>query len=236
MARDSDAEEGALFICNNDGTRRAIGLQYILEAGTKEVNLPTSGIVKITLGSPYLPINGEYSFSLLDDARTYEAPEGLHEGEDEEEGEMEYSFIACSGYPMKKLTDDGMTVNCKLYRINEDKSETEIDSKSLSYSQAEIMHCESMEASGYKRYEEKLSYTNAALSKPGTYKLKVSFTWSALNPAEFVFTVSGSDTAIGEVSAPTPAHDSKTYDLQGRVVKAPRKGVYIRGGRKIVVR
>ena len=36
--------------------------------------------------------------------------------------------------------------------------------------------------------------------------------------------------------APTPAHDSKTYDLQGRVVTAPRKGVYIRGGRKIVVR
>lgn len=73
------------------------------------------------------------------------------------------------------------------------------------------------------------------MSKPGTYKLKVSFTWSALNPAEFVFTVSGS-TAIDEINAPTPAHDSKTYDLQGRVVTAPRKGVYIRGGRKIVVR
>ena len=98
------------------------------------------------------------------------------------------------------------------------------------------MHCESMEASGYKRYEEELSYTNAALSKPGTYKLKVSFTWDDLNDAEFVFTVSGSDTAIDEVSAPAPAHGSKTYDLQGRVVTAPRKGVYIRGGRKIVVR
>ena len=200
-----------------------------------ELNLPTSGTMQVTLESPYLPIFGLFNITLKADARTYEAPEGLHEGEDEEEGEMEYSFIACSGYPMKKLTDDGMTMNCKLYRINEDKSETEIDSKSLSYSQAEIMHCESMEASGYKRYEEELSYTNAALSKPGTYKLKVSFTWDDLNDAEFVFTVSGS-TAIDEINAPTPAHGSKTYDLQGRVVKAPRKGVYIRGGRKVVVR
>ena len=227
----SDFMKGVIKKCCDD-TTIADGYQ---EDCTMELNLPTSGTMQVTLESPYLPIFGLFNITLKDDARTYEAPEGLHEGEDEEEGEMEYSFIACSGYPMKKLTDDGMTMNCKLYRINEDKSETEIDSKSLSYSQAEIMHCESMEASGYKRYEEELSYTNAALSKPGTYKLKVSFTWDDLNDAEFVFTVSGS-TAIDEINAPTPAHDSMTYDLQGRVVKAPRKGVYIRGGRKIVVR
>ena len=34
----------------------------------------------------------------------------------------------------------------------------------------------------------------------------------------------------------TPSTDSRIYDLQGRVVTAPQKGVFIRGGKKVVVK
>lgn len=48
--------------------------------------------------------------------------------------------------------------------------------------------------------------------------------------------IGGSATGIDEVVAEEPAKDNKIYDLSGRLVTQPQKGIYIQNGNKLVVR
>ena len=202
------------------------------ETYTQEVALRNGGPLTVILSSPQLSLYVKQEKELLEDARTFKVDE-----EQGKEGNLIINIIACSGYPIKvQPKNSGETVYYKLYRINEDKSETELDTKTEFLTEEEILENQSMIDTKNKKYEVLFNYGNAEMSKPGTYKLKISFTWAALKDAEFIIEVEGSDTAISERTADSTADSGKTYDLQGRVVSTPRKGVYIRNGKKVIGR
>ena len=206
------------------------------ETYTQEASLRNGGPLTMILSSPQLSLYVKQEKELLEDARTFKVDE-----EQGKEGDLIINIIACSGYPIKvQPQNSGETVYYKLYRINEDKSETELDTKTEFLTEKEILENQSMIDTKNKKYEVLFNYGNAELSKPGTYKLKVSFTWAALKDAEFIIEVEGSDTAISErtddSTADSTFDSAKTYDLQGRVVSTLRKGVYIRNGKKVIGR
>lgn len=204
------------------------------ETCTQVVTLSSGGPMTVTINSPQLSLYVKQKKELLEDARTYMVDEGLQQGE---EGDVSFNFIVCSGYPIEVLPQkSGETVNYILYRINEDKSETELDAMVEAYTEKDLLGNDDMEKTKNKQYEALFIYENAELSKPGTYKLKVSFSWEALNDAELIFDVVDSSSAISECSSGNPADNGMTYDLQGRVVNMPRKGFYIHDGRRIIVR
>ena len=225
----SDFLNDFLKKCYDDVT---VGSGY-QETYTKELTLECGGPLTVTLDSPLLALYVKQDKELLEDARTFPTDKDpqLVAGE----GKVNFRFFACSGYPIKVLPQkSGETVFYRLYLINEDKSETELDASSEVLTEEELLE-NTFKKDAKMRYKGLFSYENANLSKPGTYKLKVSFTWAALKDAEFTFEVKSSASDISELSADSPADSGKTYDLQGRVVNPPRKGVYIRDGKKIIV-
>ena len=226
----SDFLKTFLKKCCDDET---IGSGY-QETCSQEVALRCGGPLTVTLGSPQLSLYVKQERELLEDARTFMTDKDPHLVIGE--GKLVLSYFACSGYPLKVLpNNNGETLYYKLYRINEDKSETELNTSSEALTEKELLENQFMEETQNRRYECLFDYSNAELSKPGTYKLKVSFTWTALNDAEFTFDVVSS-TAISEHSTNISAERGNTYDLQGRVVSTPRKGVYIRDGKKVIIR
>jgi hypothetical protein len=43
-------------------------------------------------------------------------------------------------------------------------------------------------------------------------------------------------TAINDISASNTHHSTPTYDLKGRVVENPKRGIYIKNGKKYIVK
>ena len=68
-----------------------------------------------------------------------------------------------------------------------------------------------------------------------TYTLKVRCPWAVQR--EFTFTVDSSEAtdAINQVPACPTVYDNRYYDLQGRPVVQPLRGIYIHRGRKIFI-
>ena len=69
----------------------------------------------------------------------------------------------------------------------------------------------------------------------GKYLLYLSSTWDQM-PTRDVFLTVGSVTGISSVEA--DRRDGVFYDLQGRRLEGPllRKGIYIRQGKKVIIR
>ena len=191
--------------------------------------------MSITLDCPQLPLLVKQEYELLEDARTYTTEEAstLTIGDKE----VAFIFTTSSGYPLQvQPSKSGETVTFSLYLIGEDKSETKLKTETWDYTEEELLDNDFMKNSQNRRYEEYFSYKNDELLKSGIYKLKVSFSWEALKDAEFTFEVKNKDTSIGELIANPPVAKGRTYDLQGREVDTLHKGMYIRAGKKVIVR
>ena len=205
------------------------------ETCTKEVALLYGSIYEVLINNYQVGIYDRQEKVVLEDARTYasEILSNLVIGK----SNALFALIACSGYPVKVMpSKDGETVSYQLYRVGEDKSETLIGEKSQDVTESELLSNSDMKGSGNKRYVDSYYFRLEEPITPGTYKLKVSFTWDALKDAELIYEVKGDASAIGQPVIISPAATGKSYDLQGREVSTPRKGILIRDGRKVIVR
>ncbi len=83
--------------------------------------------------------------------------------------------------------------------------------------------------------EETLTTTFQGLTDGQEYTLYVRCPWTV--KATYTFTAS-MDEASDDMSdiTVTESRDDRTYDLQGRLVSRPVRGLYIRGGKKILIR
>jgi hypothetical protein len=52
----------------------------------------------------------------------------------------------------------------------------------------------------------------------------------------FALNMGDETTGIGLTPNPSPEGDGSTYDLQGRKVNAAQKGVYIKNGKKVIIK
>ena len=217
--------------CYNDKTV-SDGYQ---ETYNQKVAIRAGGPLSLTLDCPQLPLLVKQEYEVLEDARTYsdEDASNLSIGDKD----IAFIFTTSSGYPLKvQPSKSGETVTFSLYLIGEDKSETKLKTETWDYTEEELLDNDFMKNSQNRRYEEYFSYKNDELLKSGIYKLKVSFSWEALKDAEFIFEVKNKDTSIGELIANPPVAKGRTYDLQGREVDTLHKGMYIRAGKKVIVR
>lgn len=229
----SDFIKAFLKKCNDDKT---IGNGY-QETCSQELTFEAGSPLSVTLECPQLPLLIEQKKELLEDARTFTTEKY---SKLEAEGDNVYfGYVACSGYPLKGLpSESGETITYRLYLIGEDKSETELLTEDIGLTEDAILGNQWMKDSQNRRFEELFFFANDLLYTPGRYKLKVSFSWESLKDAEFIFEVKSRTaiSAISDLTSDAPADSRMTYDLQGRVVDKPCKGVYIRGGKKVVVR
>ena len=217
--------------CGEDPT---IGNGY-QETFTQEMTHNCGGIYEVIIDNYKVGIKDRKEKVMLEDARTYarEDYSYLDTGKDK----VQFAFIAYSGYPIKVMPGhEGVTTYCQLYRIGEDNSETLMGENSQIRAESDILNSYDMKQSDNKRYVGLFYFKPEEPIPPGTYKLKVSFTWDALKAAELIYEVKGEASAIGQPATIAPATTGKTYDLQGREVSAPRKGILIRDGKKTIVR
>ena len=205
------------------------------ETFTKEITHDCGGIYEVLIDDYKAGIYDRQEKVLLEDAYTYASKNysDLVVGQ----GKIVFAVIACSGYPIKVLPGkDGETTTFQLYRVCEDKSETLISEDSQMETESEILNSYDMKKSDNKRYVGAYFYELEEPIPPGTYKLKVSFAWEALKDAELIYEVTGDASAIGSASIISPAATGKSFDLQGREVSTPRKGILIRDGKKVIVK
>jgi hypothetical protein len=205
------------------------------ETCNQKVTFGTGGPMSITLDCPQLPLLVKQEYELLEDARTYTTEEASNLTIGDKA--VAFIFTTSSGYPLQvQPSKNGERLTFSLFAIGEDKSETILKTETWNYTEEELLDNDFMKNSQNRRYEEYFSYKNDELLKPGIYKLKVSFSWEALKDAEFTFEVKNKDTSIGELIANPPVAKGRTYDLQGREVDTLHKGMYIRAGKKVIVR